>query len=400
MVEHLIYILPCIVCLIWFASFALKVKNVRQRLFMWIQALSAFHFATYALYITPHDDYFVMVIMNSINIPLCLVMFPMVVMFMHMHHAQVRLSPWHLLFLLPAVIMGTIVNVFHYIIGVDNAARMVEYHDCGIVVPEFDSQLHHLHDVVVYDLFGICSLVFLCVIIAECLIVLFKDGYKLGDAARFFFKGHRTTPSRALAMLYLVQIALLLPLVVMGRPFMMSVPVLGGVSMVLLSVVKHCMCHVEYYSDTEKTMSLYELSHIRSVPLSLTDAGDECNDEEKMSSGKLDLVADGFRHIMDGERLYLDEDLTLSAVADRLGVGRTTLSTMINQRYGVTFRELVNRYRIDAVKNYMMQHPTATQEAVASECGFKNAPSLNRKFKEIEGETPLMWLTRNYKQHK
>ena len=78
-----------------------------------------------------------------------------------------------------------------------------------------------------------------------------------------------------------------------------------------------------------------------------------------------------------------------------MGVGRTTLSQMINQKYGVPFRDLLNRYRIEAVKAYLMSDPTATQETLAYECGFKYASALNRKFKEAEGETPFSWIAKH-----
>lgn len=34
---------------------------------------------------------------------------------------------------------------------------------------------------------------------------------------------------------------------------------------------------------------------------------------------------------------------------------------------------------------------------IAGVCGFKDGNLFNRKFKSIEGTTPLAWLARNYK---
>lgn len=80
-----------------------------------------------------------------------------------------------------------------------------------------------------------------------------------------------------------------------------------------------------------------------------------------------------------------------------VGVSRSTMSAMISSAYGESFRDYLNRRRIEYSKEYMLAHPKATQEAIAAECGFKDGNLFNRKFKQLEGETPLSWLVRNYK---
>lgn len=383
------YFLPSIVCLLWFVSFALKVKTTRQVLFMWIQCLNTFLFATYALYMTPHEDYSCMIVMNSINIPLCLTLLPIVVVFSHMLHSDVKPKLWHLLLFLPAVILGTIANMSHYVLGMDNSERMAQLHDLGIVLSHYNTPLCQLHDFVVYDLFAICCLVFLLIVAIECVIVLRKEHYRPIHTLNFFIKNRKTTPTRAVAVLYLLQITFMLPLVVMGRPFMIEHGIMGALSMIAIAVVKHCTCHIVFYSEMNNQVSLYQLSHLRpNVQQDLTEST-----LPEVATNKVDIVATRFADLMENERIYLDEDLTLSTLCDRMNMGRTTVSNMINNNYGMSFRDVVNLYRIKAVKEYLLAHPTATQEAVASECGFKNAPSLNRKFKEIEGTTPLVWLT-------
>lgn len=386
---EVLYFLPSIVCLLWFVSFALKVKTTRQVLFMWIQCLNTFLFATYALYMTPHDDYSCMIVMNSINIPLCLTLLPIVVVFSHMLHSDIKPKLWHLLLFLPAVILGTIANMSHYVLGMDNSERMAKLHDLGVVLAHYNTPLCQLHDFVVYDLFAICCLMFLIIISLECIMVLRKEHYHPIYTLHFLFGKKKTTPTRAVAVLYLLQIVFMLPLVVMGRPFMIAHGIIGALSMIAIAVVKHCTCHIVFYSEMNDCVSLYQLSHLR--PAVQQDTTEPLLPDG--ATNKSDIVATQFAHLMENERIYLDEDLTLSTVCNRMGMGRTTISNMISNHYGIPFRDVVNKYRIQAVKDYLLTHPTATQETVASECGFKNAPSLNRKFKEIEGTTPLMWLT-------
>lgn len=82
-------------------------------------------------------------------------------------------------------------------------------------------------------------------------------------------------------------------------------------------------------------------------------------------------------------------------VAELLGMSWFSFSSLVMNTYGIPFRELLNGYRIEHAKRYMRDNPSATQEIVASESGFKNAQYLNHKFKEMVGETPAMWLAKN-----
>lgn len=83
--------------------------------------------------------------------------------------------------------------------------------------------------------------------------------------------------------------------------------------------------------------------------------------------------------------------ITLSEMS---GIGRTTLSQIISDHYNEPFRTVVNKMRIEAVKKYITDNPAATLEVTDRECGFKDASSLNHKFKEQEGVTPLAWKDR------
>ena len=68
------------------------------------------------------------------------------------------------------------------------------------------------------------------------------------------------------------------------------------------------------------------------------------------------------------------------------------LCNVINQQYGVNFRELINRYRLIAAKEYMLEHPSATQKEIALEVGFRDATAFSHKFKALEGMSPMAWL--------
>lgn len=92
------------------------------------------------------------------------------------------------------------------------------------------------------------------------------------------------------------------------------------------------------------------------------------------------------------EKPYLDPDLTLEQCADMMGTNRTYISLSLNSYYGKSFREYVNEYRISYAKKYILEHRNSKLEEVAEVSGFKSGAQFSRKFKEIEGVTPLVWI--------
>ncbi|MBR0175433.1 MAG: helix-turn-helix domain-containing protein, partial [Bacteroidales bacterium] len=64
----------------------------------------------------------------------------------------------------------------------------------------------------------------------------------------------------------------------------------------------------------------------------------------------------------------------------------------VNNSYGQSFSELMNRMRVDYAKEYILSHRSARQSEIARNCGFLSASSFNTVFKKVTGTTPKIWL--------
>lgn len=98
--------------------------------------------------------------------------------------------------------------------------------------------------------------------------------------------------------------------------------------------------------------------------------------------------------IVEGEELYLKRDLTLTLVADRLGVFKDELSDYINYRYGMSFQNYINMLRISYAEKFILSHDRVTQKDIALACGFSGASSFNTAFSKKNGVTPKIWKDR------
>ena len=96
------------------------------------------------------------------------------------------------------------------------------------------------------------------------------------------------------------------------------------------------------------------------------------------------------KKVMETESLFLDPDLTLRDVADRLATNTKYLSQVVNHHAGQNFQHFVNGYRIRAFKRKMMAQevPNLTLFGLAMQCGFKNKSTFYKVFKEVTGITP------------
>ena len=113
-------------------------------------------------------------------------------------------------------------------------------------------------------------------------------------------------------------------------------------------------------------------------------------DKEKMRES----IAEKLDRYLIGEQMFLKRDLTISLVADKLGVFKDELSDYISYKYDMSFQNYINMLRIGYAEKYLMSHDRATQNEIALECGFSGASSFNSAFSKKNGVTPKIWKDR------
>lgn len=97
--------------------------------------------------------------------------------------------------------------------------------------------------------------------------------------------------------------------------------------------------------------------------------------------------------VLKTQQPYLEEDLTLGALADLLPTTDKKLSALLNHFLHVSFYDLINEYRVKAVQAKMadseFEHYTLL--AIAFDCGFSSKTSFNRIFKKVTGVSPSLY---------
>ncbi len=95
-------------------------------------------------------------------------------------------------------------------------------------------------------------------------------------------------------------------------------------------------------------------------------------------------------HLVVQEKLYLDSEISLTVLGDRIGKSTQKTSEIINQYAKRNFNDFINYYRIQEAKEKLLDVNTEkyTISSIAFDCGFSSLSSFNSAFKKFEGTTP------------
>ncbi|HAK80574.1 MAG TPA: AraC family transcriptional regulator [Runella sp.] len=90
------------------------------------------------------------------------------------------------------------------------------------------------------------------------------------------------------------------------------------------------------------------------------------------------------------ERLFIEPELALTDLANRLDTHPNYLSQVINEVEGINFYDYVNRLRVEEFKRLLSlpENQRFTLLALAYDCGFNSKSAFNRCFKKTTGLSP------------
>ena len=94
---------------------------------------------------------------------------------------------------------------------------------------------------------------------------------------------------------------------------------------------------------------------------------------------------------------FLRQGYTIANLSAELGVPLYLLSAFINQEYGQSFNEFINGYRVQYVKEVILNEPDAdlyTLEALGKKAGFNSRSTFIAAVKKKTGLTPSAFLHR------
>ena len=93
--------------------------------------------------------------------------------------------------------------------------------------------------------------------------------------------------------------------------------------------------------------------------------------------------------IMVEQELYKEENITLSAVAERMNVNFQQLSEILNNQIKKNFNTYINEFKVEEAKRLLIQEPAISVIHIAFMVGFNSLRTFNRVFGRNTGYTPI-----------
>jgi len=100
-------------------------------------------------------------------------------------------------------------------------------------------------------------------------------------------------------------------------------------------------------------------------------------------------------YLMNEKKIYLNPDLKLATMAEKLELPPHQLSKFINEKFNKSFTDYINGYRVNEFINRINHpdHKALTVYGIALEVGFNSKSAFNSAFKKITGKTPSEYKT-------
>ncbi len=109
-----------------------------------------------------------------------------------------------------------------------------------------------------------------------------------------------------------------------------------------------------------------------------------------LSAKKIEETLPKLKNLMEGEKRFLVPDLTLRDLSQELRIHPNHLSRIINERFGMSYNDYINKYRIEEVEKRLLdpKNRDRTVLEIMYDTGFFSKSVFNTAFKKYAGMTP------------
>lgn len=98
--------------------------------------------------------------------------------------------------------------------------------------------------------------------------------------------------------------------------------------------------------------------------------------------------------LLEDEKIFRQQDLSESKLAELLNTNTSYLSSIINNRFKMPFKTLLNKYRVDEARRLLVseKYSNYSIEGIATEVGYQSRSAFYSVFKQNTGMTPSAYV--------
>lgn len=110
-------------------------------------------------------------------------------------------------------------------------------------------------------------------------------------------------------------------------------------------------------------------------------------------------IAEKLDFIMRSNKMYTNPELSIHDLAEMIGTNRSYVSSSINIFYNQNFCTYINQYRLNELKDTIIEEGKATQKELAVKCGFGSIDTMKRAIKQKTGLNMKDWKEYIFKEN-
>ena len=161
-------------------------------------------------------------------------------------------------------------------------------------------------------------------------------------------------------------------------------PLLAGLVYLFYRLRRH---HLAQSAESVKTVKEYPVQDlaIRHADRILEDPGPSLKDAD------MEELKERLCNVLEREKLYLNPDIRVGDLAERLYTNKSYLAQTIKLKMGKNFCQLVHYYRVREAMRLYAQNPDLTITQLCRRVGFNSMTTFNTAFGRNTGFTPAEW---------
>ncbi|MEA5256723.1 helix-turn-helix transcriptional regulator [Arcicella aquatica] len=120
------------------------------------------------------------------------------------------------------------------------------------------------------------------------------------------------------------------------------------------------------------------------------------DEKDSIVIAEIQIWKQKIEQLMIVDKAFENPVLTLTDIAKKLDTNPKQISQVVNQGFMMNFNDLVNGYRIEAVKEMLKngEHKKQTLLGIAFSCGFNSKSTFNRTFKKLTSLSPKEYINK------
>ena len=124
------------------------------------------------------------------------------------------------------------------------------------------------------------------------------------------------------------------------------------------------------------------------LPLLLTEIKETKDRKSTLMSINIERALANLNYVMQTEKIYIDPDLSLRSLAEKINLNPHQLSELLNHEVGKNFNSYIMDFRVNDAIKALKNEPNKTILAIALDVGFNSNSAFYTAFKKVTGKSP------------